>query len=158
MKKTCRICHTRRAFVQCAFFHVPPSDISSRMIYCILSKNLVFLRCEHYEPLCEKPKKSRVQMTLDMFGMKKVFIQNVPSHDFSISYFLQMSFGFDTREPFHSEMYQRGSPLYKLFGAGWGQKGVGGFFFKNPTTQLRVVWGLTEKKCEQTPKFACFSV
>ena len=31
-------------------------------------------------------------------------------------------------------------------------------FFKNPTTQLRVVWGLTEKKCEQTPKFACFSV
>ena len=53
---------------------------------------------------------------------------------------------------------KRGSPLYKLFGAGWGQKGVGGFFFKNPTTQLRVVWGLTEKKCEQTPKFACFSV
>ena len=30
--------------------------------------------------------------------------------------------------------------------------------FKNPTTGLRVVWGLTEKKCEQTPKFACFSV
>ena len=23
-----------------------------------------------------------------------------------------------------------GSPLYKLFGAGWGQKGVGGFFLK----------------------------
>ena len=23
---------------------------------------------------------------------------------------------------------ERGSPLYKLFGAGWGQKGVGGFF------------------------------
>ena len=53
---------------------------------------------------------------------------------------------------------KRGSPLYKLFGAGWGKKGVGGFFFKTPTTQLRVVWGLTEKKCEQTPKFACFSV
>ena len=106
MKKTCRICHTRRAFVQCAFFHVPPSDISSRMIYCILSKNLVFLRCEHYEPLCEKPKKSRAQMTLNMFGMKKVYLQNVPSHDFSICYFLQMSFGFGTREPFHSEMYQ----------------------------------------------------
>ena len=25
---------------------------------------------------------------------------------------------------------ERGSPLYKLFGAGWGQKGVGGFFLK----------------------------
>ena len=25
---------------------------------------------------------------------------------------------------------QRGSPLYKLFGAGWGQKGVGGLFLK----------------------------
>ena len=25
---------------------------------------------------------------------------------------------------------KRGSPLYKLFGAGWGQKGVGGFFLK----------------------------
>ena len=25
---------------------------------------------------------------------------------------------------------QRGSPLYKLFGAGWGQKGVGGIFLK----------------------------
>ena len=55
-------------------------------------------------------------------------------------------------------LYQRDSPLYKLFGAGWGQKGIGGIFFKNPTTQLHVVWGLTEKKCEQTPKFACFSV
>ena len=59
---------------------------------------------------------------------------------------------------FFSKILKRGSPLYKLFGAGWGQKGVGGFFFKNPTTQLRAVWGLTEKKCEQTPKFACFSV
>ena len=43
----------------------------------------------------------------------------------------------------------------------WGRVGAKGcwrIFFKNPTTQLRVVWGLTEKKCEQTPKFACFSV
>ena len=32
------------------------------------------------------------------------------------------------------------------------------FFFKKTTTQLDVVWGLTEKKCEQTPKFACFNV
>ena len=39
-----------------------------------------------------------------------------------------------------------------------GAKGCWRIFFKNPTTQLRVVWGLTEKKCEQTPKFACFSV
>ena len=31
-------------------------------------------------------------------------------------------------------------------------------FFKNPTTQLRVDWVLTEKKGEKTPKFACFSV
>ena len=39
-----------------------------------------------------------------------------------------------------------------------GAKGCWRHFFKNPTTQLRVVWELTEKKCEQTPKFACFSV
>ena len=39
-----------------------------------------------------------------------------------------------------------------------GAKGCWRIFFKNPTTQLRVVWGLREKKCEQTPKFACFSV
>ena len=71
-----------------------PSNISSRMIYCILSKNVAFLHyCEQYEPLCEKPKKSRVQMTLDIFGMKKVFLQIEPSHDFSICYFLLMSFG-----------------------------------------------------------------
>ena len=36
-----------------------------------------------------------------------------------------------------------------------GAKGVVGIFFKNPTTQLRVVWVLMEKKCEQIPKFAC---
>ena len=29
-----------------------------------------------------------------------------------------------------SAVCERGSPLYKLFGAGWGQKGVGGFFLK----------------------------
>ena len=87
------ICHTRSVFLQCAFFHASPSNISSRMIYCILSKNLVFLRCEHYEPLCENAKKSGAQMTLDMFGMKKVFLQNVPSHDFSSCYCFQMSFG-----------------------------------------------------------------
>ena len=29
-----------------------------------------------------------------------------------------------------NNLFQRGSPLYKLFGAGWGQKGVGGFFLK----------------------------
>ena len=43
----------------------------------------------------------------------------------------------------------------------WGRVGAKGcwrIFFKNPTTQLRVVWGLAEKKCEQTPKFACFGV
>ena len=39
-----------------------------------------------------------------------------------------------------------------------GAKGCWSHFFKNPTTQLRVVWVLTEKKCEQTPKFACFRV
>ena len=39
-----------------------------------------------------------------------------------------------------------------------GAKGCWRIFFKNPTTQLRVDWVLTEKKCEQTPKFACFSV
>ena len=39
-----------------------------------------------------------------------------------------------------------------------GAKGCWRHFFKNPTTQLRVDWVLTEKKCEQTPKFACFSV
>ena len=39
-----------------------------------------------------------------------------------------------------------------------GAKGCWRHFFKNPTTQLRVVWVLTEKKCEQTPKVACFSV
>ena len=31
----------------------------------------------------------------------------------------------DSKRDFISK---RGSPLYKLFGAGWGQKGVGGFF------------------------------
>ena len=46
----------------------------------------------------------------------------------------------------------------QLFRAGWEQKGIGGIFFKNPTTQLHVVWKLTVKKCLQTPKFACFSV
>ena len=59
---------------------------------------------------------------------------------------------------FPSINIQKGLTLVQLFGAGWEQKGVGGIFFKNPTTQLRVDWVLTEKKCEQTPKFACFSV
>ena len=39
-----------------------------------------------------------------------------------------------------------------------GAKGCCRQFFENPTTQLRVVWELTEKTCEQTLKFACFSV
>ena len=30
----------------------------------------------------------------------------------------------------HNNTNKRGSPLYKLFGARWGQKGVGGFFLK----------------------------
>ena len=43
----------------------------------------------------------------------------------------------------------------------WGRVGAKGcwrHFFKNSTTQLRVIWVLIEKKSEQTPKFACFSV
>ena len=49
-------------------------------------------------------------------------------------------------------------PCTSSSGQGGGKRVLEDFFFKNPTTQLRVVWGLTEKKCEQTPKFACFSV
>ena len=39
-----------------------------------------------------------------------------------------------------------------------GANGCWSHFFKNRTTQSRVVCILTETKCEQTPKFACFSV
>ena len=53
---------------------------------------------------------------------------------------------------------QKGLTHVQALRARVGAKGCWRIFFKNPTTQLRVVWGLTEKKCEQTPKFACFSV
>ena len=52
----------------------------------------------------------------------------------------------------------KGLTLVQALRSRVGAKGCWRIFFKNPTTQLRVVWGLTEKKCEQTPKFACFSV
>ena len=56
------------------------------------------------------------------------------------------------------EMDQKGLTLVQALWGRVGAKGCWRHFFKNPTTQLHVVWGLTEKKCEQTPKFACFSV
>ena len=52
----------------------------------------------------------------------------------------------------------KGLTLVQALRSRVGAKGCWRIFFKNPTTQLHVVWGLTEKKCEQTPKFACFSV
>ena len=52
----------------------------------------------------------------------------------------------------------KGLTLVQALRSRVGAKGCWRHFFKNPTTQLHVVWGLTEKKCEQTPKFACFSV
>ena len=52
----------------------------------------------------------------------------------------------------------KGLTLVQALRSRVGAKGYWRHFFKNPTTQLHVVWGLTEKKCEQTPKFACFSV
>ena len=52
----------------------------------------------------------------------------------------------------------KGLTLVQALRSRVGAKGCWRIFFKNLTTQLRVVWGLTEKKCEQTPKFACFSV
>ena len=52
----------------------------------------------------------------------------------------------------------KGLTLVQALRSRVGAKGCWRIFFKNPTTQLRIVWGLTEKKCEQTPKFACFSV
>ena len=55
-------------------------------------------------------------------------------------------------------VHQKGLTLVQALRGRVGAKGCWRIFFKNPTTQLRVVWGLTEKKCEQTPKFACFSV
>ena len=54
--------------------------------------------------------------------------------------------------------HQKGLTLVQALWGRVGAKGCWRIFFKNPTTQLRVVWGLTEKKCEQTPKFACFNV
>ena len=53
---------------------------------------------------------------------------------------------------------QKGLTLVQALRSRVGAKGCWRHFFKNPTTQLRVDWVLTEKKCEQTPKFACFSV
>ena len=69
---------------------------------------------------------------------------------------------FDQLDPF-SQMtpkacYIKGLTLVQALRGRVGAKGCWRIFFKNPTTQLHVVWGLTEKKCEQTPKFACFSV
>ena len=55
-------------------------------------------------------------------------------------------------------LLQKGLTLVQALRSRVGAKGCWRHFFKNPTTQLHVVWGLTEKKCEQTPKFACFSV
>ena len=52
----------------------------------------------------------------------------------------------------------KGLTLVQALRSRVGAKGCWRHFFKNPTTQLRVDWVLTEKKCEQTPKFACFSV
>ena len=54
--------------------------------------------------------------------------------------------------------FDKGLTLVQALRSRVGAKGCWRHFFKNPTTQLHVVWGLTEKKCEQTPKFACFSV
>ena len=54
--------------------------------------------------------------------------------------------------------FLKGLTLVQALRSRVGAKGSWRIFFENPTTQLRVVWGLTEKKCEQTPKFACFSV
>ena len=59
---------------------------------------------------------------------------------------------------FHWVNFAKGLTLVQALRSRVGAKGCWRIFFKNPTTQLRVVWGLTEKKCEQTPKFACFSV
>ena len=53
---------------------------------------------------------------------------------------------------------EKGLTLVQALRSRVGAKGCWRHFFKNPTTQLRVDWVLTEKKCEQTPKFACFSV
>ena len=55
-------------------------------------------------------------------------------------------------------LFVKGLTLVQALRSRVGAKGCWRHFFKNPTTQLHVVWGLTEKKCEQTPKFACFSV
>ena len=52
----------------------------------------------------------------------------------------------------------KGLTLVQALRSRVGAKGCWRHFSKNPTTQLRVDWVLTEKKCEQTPKFACFSV
>ena len=38
--------------------------------------------------------------------------------------------GMEGNREFERKFEERGSPLYKLFGAGWGQKGVGVFFLK----------------------------
>ena len=55
-------------------------------------------------------------------------------------------------------LYSKGAHPCAALRSRVGAKGCWRHFFKNPTTQLRVDWVLTEKKCEQTPKFACFSV
>ena len=47
---------------------------------------------------------------------------------------LSFSFFFAKKVNEGSDNSERGSPLYKLFGAGWGQKGVGGFFLKSDHT------------------------
>ena len=57
-----------------------------------------------------------------------------------------------------SMRHGKGLTLVQALRSRVGAKGCWRHFFKNPTTQLRVDWVLTEKKCEQTPKFACFSV
>ena len=57
-----------------------------------------------------------------------------------------------------SKKWRKGLTLVQALRSRVGAKGCWRHFFKNPTTQLRVDWVLTEKKCEQTPKFACFSV
>ena len=61
-------------------------------------------------------------------------------------------------QPNNFKLILKGLTLVQALRSRVGAKGYWRHFFKNPTTQLHVVWGLTEKKCEQTPKFACFSV
>ena len=60
------------------------------------------------------------------------FMMKFNSKDYSVSIFSGI---FNTKvfsKAFFSGIIdsKRGSPLYKLFGAGLGQKGVGGFFLK----------------------------